>query len=166
MPQMTLAKALVYKKRVEKEIMRLKEKMTRSMYISSLNEEPTEADKKAFIDESNESYNKWMQAKQHLTDLKVLLFNASAPIRKSIFWLAELKDQAVASSGLQAARNEKGMVTSSIGYEKTRTYTMYATFIDKRDENVKDIQKKIDVLQGEIEAFNHKTMIDIPDFTL
>jgi len=163
--ELTLAKALIYKKRVEAEIIRRKDAATKNANITEI-EKPSLEDVQALIAESNRLNTSWLEVKKHMVDVKVVLFNASAPIRAKILNLAELKDVAAFFNGLNTARNEKAKITQNQGYHDKITYTVSIYTMDERNIRVKQTQDQIDTIQAEIEAFNHRTMVTIPDFVL
>jgi hypothetical protein len=88
-----------------------------------------------------------------LVDLKVKIHEASAPIRKKIFEQSELKSQ---------IRFLKGINTQSgiVRYGREEPYRVEALIGRIEIDNlIESMEKQIEKIQEELDAFNHTTTI-------
>lgn len=148
MEKMTLARALRYKKRVVETIRTLETDI--QSYNSVLDGTEPEVDvRKALAARAI-----WVQ---HLTDLKLRLQEATRPIQRSIFELAEAKAEITL---LQRLNTNHGKVPNQWGEEKPQTYFAVVRKAEK-DQAIVDLQTQIDQLQTSIDAFNAATTIEV-----
>ena len=145
---MKLKKALKQIKKLVGEIVKLKEQIkSKNSYISG----SSSADKF----DINKTYAELQAKIDELVGLKFIINEANHPIQEQIYRLSELK-------ALLTFWNEVSVVEGlqSIGYSDT--VKDYKTHIDeqKRNDMVAEFQKKIDVVQEEIDNYNYIT--DIP----
>jgi len=144
---MKLYKALKTRKSLVGEISKLKEqiKQKNSHLVGSKNAENFDV-KMAY----NELYDKINQ----LIGLKYAINEANREIQAKIYMLGEYK---ALISYLNELNVSEG--TQAVGY--TDVVREYAVHINEenRNEMVKDFQRRVDVIQEEIDVFNHTTEI-------
>jgi hypothetical protein len=145
---MKLYKALKLRKNLVGEITKLKQqiKEKNSYLVGSLNGEKFDV---------NKLYEELQEKIDQLVGLKFVINEANREIQSKIYVLSEYK-------ALIAFWNEVSVVEGSqtIGYsDNVREYKVQ---IDekRRNEIVKEYQKKVDALQEEIDTYNYTT--DIP----
>jgi hypothetical protein len=108
---------------------------------------------------AEENYKQWRVTVEELCVLKAKIQIANAPILEKIYLLAELKNIV---SKLKSVNCVSGL------HEKSRggfgvaavdvNYTAWMSEV-QRDDNVEDIEERIELIQSEIEAFNAITEI-------
>lgn len=142
---MNLTKALKRKKKLATQVSREFDKLRK--YNSSI-----ETSKVTYDPE--ESYKSWKKLSEELVELKTKIIQATAPIYGKIFQMNEYKSQI---SQLQNLTVTEGEVKRH--YDDTPiTYKAFITEL-KRDEEIEELEDKIDVIQAEIEIFNSTTSI-------
>ena len=146
---MKLQKALKVRKKLVGEIAKLKQQIQSKNSYSVGSVDPDKFDvNKIYVE---------LQAKiDELVGLKFVINEANREIQSKIYTLSELK-------ALLSFWNSVPVVegTQTIGYSEAKTVE-YKSQVDeiKRDEMVKDFQKRVDALQEEIDTYNYTT--DIP----
>jgi hypothetical protein len=98
-----------------------------------------------------------LQAKiNELVGLKYVINEANRPIQEQIYRLSELKALLVFWNGVNVQEGEH-----MVGYSEAKTIK-YVSQVDeiKRNQMVEEFQKKVDVIQEEIDTYNYTT--DIP----
>lgn len=150
--KLTLARALRYKKRVVESIKKLETDIQQCNSIVEGEERETD------ITLALRQRSAWVK---HLIALKLSLQNATGPIQKLVFELAEAKSEI---AFYQRLSTENGMVKSRYGEPSLK----YEAKIRKgeRDKIVKELQDQIDRLQTKIDAHNATVEIDVPDAEL
>ena len=101
-------------------------------------------------------YQNLLKKIEELTGLKFAIFAANAEIQSRIFMLSEYK-------ALIAFWNEVSVAEGNqvIGYGESAIKTYMVQFDEeKRNNIVNDFQKKVDIIQEEIDNYNYNT--DIP----
>jgi hypothetical protein len=146
---MKLYKALKLRKKLVGEVAKLKQliQVKNSYTVGSV--DPTKFSvEKIYIE---------LQAKiNELVGLKYIINEANRPIQEQIYRLSELKALLVFWNGVNVTEGEQ-----MVGYSEAKTIE-YKAQIDeiKRNQMVEEFQKKIDVIQEEIDTYNYTT--DIP----
>jgi len=144
---MKLFKALKLKKKLIGEITKLKEqiKEKNSYIVGSLNSEKFDV---------NELYSELQIKLDGLVSLKFAINEANREIQSKIFVLSEQK-------ALLSFWNEVSVVEGmqQLGYSDTIREYKVQVDEQKRNEMVKEFQKKIDALQEELDIFNYNTEI-------
>lgn len=150
---MKLYKALKLRKNLVGEITKLKQliKEKNSYLEGSKNGEKFDV---------TEAYDVLLDKIQELTSLKFVINEANREIQARIYLLGEYK-------ALIAFWNEVSVVEGSqmIGYsDKVQNYVVH---IDeaKRNEIIKDFQKRVDAIQDELDEYNFNTEIPWGDMT-
>ena len=159
----TLAEGLVYLKRLKSEINRAKE-LTKP--VSATTKEQAQEELKTL----EERFVKFIGLKGALIRAKLTLEKASYPIRDKIFEISEHKDtvtqlQAM-TCGNQAIVEEDHTDRYYRGDSGGKTKIIYkvSPMTSKgRDDMIRAIERQIDKIQSEINAFNHKTMVEIEE---
>ncbi|MCD6434836.1 MAG: hypothetical protein J7L15_00380 [Clostridiales bacterium] len=146
---MKLAKALKEKNRLVKKIRELQVDI--STYNSVVSDSEREVDIKSLMTELDQKVNE-------LIVLKTKIFEASRPIRESIFRLSELKSKTSFLSGIDTTR---GKVRSRhvMSSDATVEYNAVLTKIDV-DSLIENSENEIDSIQEEIDTFNHTAEIE------
>lgn len=154
MEQMTLSRALRYKKRVVETIRRLENDVCE--YNSRI--EGTESETN--VRGSFALRQKWVS---HLIDLKLKIQEATRPIQRMVLELAETKSQI---AFVQRISTNHGPVADK-WENKTTNYFSDIRRAEK-DSMVVELQAKIDSLQTKIDEHNTKTLIsvEVPEFTV
>lgn len=144
---MKLQKALKEKKRLAAEIAELK------TTINSKNSYTDESVKDKF--NINTLYKELIGKVESLINLKLMINEANKEIQGSIYKLSEYKSLISFLSGLNVYEG-----TKREGF--TDNFVIYYTQIDEieRNEMKKELQKKADLIQDEIDTYNYTT--DIP----
>lgn len=142
---MTIAKALKEKNKQVAFIKDLTAKI--NQYNSIPKGDEREYDVDALIRQSiNES--------RKLAELKSKIHSASQSVREKIFLLSELKSQV---SNLKKVPTKNGIER---GHYRTESIELSAQVKSKDlDEIVKNLEKEIDLIQEELDKFNHETSI-------
>lgn len=148
--KMTLSRALRYKKRVIEAIRKLEQEIT--AYNSVAIEETAKFDVRAAFETRTKTID-------HLLCLKTAIIEATKPIQKAILRMAEEKSTAAFLARLNTT---EGRVRPRYQGEADLTFTAVIKREDK-EQLIKECQDKIDAFQTEIDAFNAKTEIEIPD---
>lgn len=147
MEKMTLSRALRYKKRVVETIRRLETDI--QTYNSRLDGTEVEVDiRKAIKDRQL-----WVE---HLVDLKLKLQEATRPIQRLVLELAEAKSEI---SFWQKISVNNGKMMGM--YDDKPTVYFAEVKKTERDQSVINLQKRIDQLQTNIDAFNATNTIEI-----
>lgn len=145
MKNISLARALTYKKRVVESLRKLDEGTK------------PETDIKLAL-QQREGLVK------HLILLKLTLMEATKKIQEKIFELGEAKSEISIYQGLNTT---SGRVRQH-SYREGDSVITFTAVISKqeKDKTVKALQEKIDNLQQEIDAHNNTTKIEIPEMDL
>ena len=144
---MKLYKALKLRKSLVGEISKLKEqiKEKNSYLVGSLNGEKYDV---------NSKYLELTNKINELVALKFIINEANREIQSKIFIISEYK-------ALIAFWNEVSVVegTQTVGYSETLREYKVQFDESKRNQIVKEFQKKVDALQEELDTFNYTTEI-------
>jgi predicted alpha/beta-hydrolase family hydrolase len=146
---MKLYKALKLRKKLVGEVAKLKQQIQAKNSFTVGSVDPT----KFSVDKIYAE----LQAKiNDLVGLKYVINEANRPIQEQIYRLSELKALLVFWNGVNVQEGEH-----MVGYSEAKTIE-YVAQIDeiKRNQMVEDFQKKIDVIQEEIDTYNYTT--DVP----
>lgn len=150
---MKLYKALKLRKKLVGEIVKLKEQIkTKNSYLQGSVSAGKFDIAKVYAE---------LQAKiNELVGLKYVINEANRPIQEQIYRLSELKALLVFWNEVSVAEG-----LQSIGYSDT--IKDYRVHIDENERNTKvaEFQKKIDVIQEEIDNYNYTTDIPWGDVT-
>lgn len=142
-----LAKALKLKNRLAGRIAKLTQTV---QTYNSTQEKAEQIDVRA-------AYTERADLVRRLTDLKVAVAQANAPIQKDIFTLAELKAEVTLLTGLNT---KHGTVIE--GYPTSGPVTYIAQFRKGEvDTMVTDLETRIDALQDKLDTFNATTTIAV-----
>ena len=151
---MNLAKALKTKSRYVHKVAALQDD------IQKYNSVPVGQEKKIDVNKMMENLKK---AVHNLIVLKILIFEASAPMRETILTLAETKSRIAFLRGIDTHEG-KGKEND---YSRGRNYVdadlEFSTAFDivwVRTE-VEKCEGQIDKLQDELDVFNHKTEVEV-----
>ena len=95
-----------------------------------------------------------------LTKLKLAMFVVSEPIRDNILTIAELKSKI---KFLKSVPTKQGLIREENYMRGSSDPVEYKTILTKKevDSQVRNAEKKIDILQDQIDIHNHTTEIDI-----
>jgi hypothetical protein len=104
--------------------------------------------------EAKETYEKWLELKEELIQLKSKIQKANNGIMDKIFRLSELKDTIDNLQNLMCIEGEEVRERYSM-----RTVEVSGISLLERDELIKKLENEIDEIQNEIEIYNHKTLI-------
>jgi hypothetical protein len=150
--KMTLAKALQLKNRTARKIKRISDDMCGHNSIIAGNDAEVEVLK---LDKERHSLVNYM------VFLKTAIHNACEPVRDKIFRLSEAK-ASIAFYNSLPTRHGKAPTSRFAGGSETIEYRATIRKADV-DRFVADLEKQIDQLQDELDAFNHETQIDTLD---
>ena len=148
MEQMTLARALRYKKRVIETIRRLEQDI--DCNNSKVEGEEREADVRLSLMQRSA----WVK---HLVELKLALQAKTRPIQRLVLELAETKAEIVF---LQRLTVQHGTQQSHYRDEPSFKFTAMIRK-GERDKMVQDLQDRIDSLQTQMDAFNMENMLEV-----
>lgn len=131
--------------------------------VGLIKEEFTKAQVYNVVEEGNsrpysatESLKKWFELTEELTQLKTKIHKANLPMYGKIFELAELKNQVKLLRGLDCTN---GKVNASRWDDKIVVKQSEINIIE-RDTMVKNLELKIELIQDELDVWNHNTLID------
>jgi hypothetical protein len=131
--------------------------------VGLIKEEYTKAHTYNVVEEGNtrpysstESLKKWFELTDELINLKTKIHKANAPMYNRIFELAELKNQVKLLRGLDCTN---GKVNASRWDDKIVVKQSEINIIE-RDNMVKNLELKIEMIQDELDVWNHNTLID------
>jgi hypothetical protein len=153
---MNLAKAMKVKNRLVQKISSLREDIQR--YNSYPTDLEQKIDVKSLMIEQSETV-------KSLIKLKLLIFQASAPMRETILKISEAKSNVSFLRSIDTFEG-KGKTSSYNGlhfggsYDKPEIEFTAAYDIVWVKDQIKNEEEEIDRLQDELDAFNHKTEID------
>lgn len=148
MEQMTLARALRYKKRVIENIRRLEQDI--DCNNSKVEGEVRDVDVLLALKQRSAWVN-------HLVDLKLALQQNTRPIQRLVLEMAETKAEIVF---LQRMSIDHG--TQRSNYRDEPSFKFDAVIRKSaRDKMVQDLQDRIDQLQTKIDAFNAENFLEI-----
>jgi len=106
------------------------------------------------------SYNieeTWLELNQEMHELiglKARIHNASAPVRKDIFALSELKSLI---QGVRGIDTTEGIYQSRYSNESTETTVVFN--VAWQDAQIESIEKDIEAIQEKLDGFNHTTQV-------
>ena len=131
--------------------------------VGLINEEFHKASQYNVVDEGNprpysatEAIGKWMQLTNDLIVLKTQIHKANLPVYDKIFEMAELKNQV---KHLKSLNCVSGIIHSRWDTEKPVVKHAEINVVEK-DSMVKNLEARIEVLQDELDKWNHDTLID------
>ena len=148
--EMTLSRALRYKKRIVEKIRKLEQDIFSNN--SKVEGEEREADVRLCLGQRQA----WVK---HLVEFKLALQEATRPIQGLVFELAETKSEL---SFIQRINTTKGQVSGSYRDETTKVYTAEITKKEV-DTLTETLQKNVDDLQTKIDAHNATTNVVVRD---
>jgi hypothetical protein len=151
---MNLAKALKTKSRYAHKIASLQND------IQQYNSIPDGQERKINVDKMMEDLDKSVH---NLIVLKILIFEASAPMRETILTLAETKSRITFLRGIDTHEGKGKENDYSSGRRFVDSDVDFVTAFDITwvREQVEICERLIDRLQDELDVFNHKTEIEI-----
>ena len=151
---MNLAKALKTKSRYINKITSLQND------IQQYNSMPTDQERKIDV---NKMMGELETSIHNLIVLKILIFEASAPMRETILTLAEIKSKITFLRGIDTYEGKgkendysrgRGFVDSEAEFSAAFDITWVRAETEKCEE-------QIDKLQDELDVFNHKTDVEV-----
>jgi hypothetical protein len=151
---MKLYKALKLRKKLVGEVAKIKLQIqTKNSYTVG------SVDPKKFS--VNKIYAELQTKINELIGLKYVINEANRPIQEQIYRLSELKALLSFWNGVSVVEG-----TQTIGYSDAKTVEYIAQVDEiRRDEMVKEFQKKVDAIQEEIDTYNYTTDIPWGDVT-
>lgn len=151
---LTLARALNYKNRVVEEIKRLDSEILSNN--SRLQDNDCEVNARA-------CYLRRIDLTDHLIALKAAIAEANVPMNVVIYRLAELKGQLTFFRSLNTKHGKFSETDYDDEGRRVKTEVHYVAHLRKNEVDAANakIRSEIDLLQSELEAFNHKTTIAI-----
>ena len=103
-----------------------------------------------------ESMAKWMQLSEELVTLKARIHLANGPKYEQIFRLAETKNQV---KYLKSLNCQSGKVQSR--WDSDAQIVKHAEVnVVERDKLVKDLEQSIEMIQDDLDQWNHNTIIE------
>jgi len=148
--QMTLSRALRYKKRIVEKIRKLESDIQSNN--SKIEGEERDADVRLCLKQREA----WVK---HLVQFKLALQKATQPIQQLVFELAEAKAEL---AFLQRIPTTKGQIKGRYREETTTTYTAEITKPEV-DTMTDTLQKRVDELQTKIDAHNATNNVEVAD---
>lgn len=142
---MTIAQALKEKNKKVDKIRKIWERIASYNSVIEGAEQPYDMDK--LWDE----YNSEIAA---LIDLKTSIHQASAPVRKDIFALSEIKSKV---QSLRSLNTSSGKHRARFAEEITETVAHFNMIW--KDSQIESLEKMIEGIQEKLDAFNHSTNI-------
>lgn len=162
--KVTLAKALSIKNRLIGDINKLKEKIQKSnsitFYVKTLENIPEPKfpnNMAALLNEFSTLQNKFIVLKTAIS-----LANKDIAQQTRIFALSKLKSFLTIFVTI-SCHNSETYDGGRYGNGETYTITRVQISEEEKEKIIKDIQNEIDRIQEEIERFNWRTEIEIPD---
>lgn len=119
--------------------------------ISSYNSVAEGSEKPYDVEKLWEEYNLEIAS---LIDLKTAIHSASAPVRKDIFAMSELKSKVQNIKGLNT---QNGIQRDRYGSEPVEMEAHFS--ITWKDQQIELIESEIDRIQEKLDTFNHTTQI-------
>ena len=148
---MNLAKALKTKSRLVQKITQLQNDIQRHNSI------PEDQERKIDVTSLMAELD---AAIESLVQLKITIFVASTPVRETILRLAELKSRVSFLRGMDVYEG-KGKDSDSYRFsDQDVVFSVEYDVIWQRDEIAK-CEAMIDAMQDQLDAFNHKTEIEV-----
>lgn len=149
MAKVTLAKALKLRKRMVQQVAQLDVKISRNNSVIEGN--PREGSVKEMLVERRKLV-------ENLVAAKVAMYRANDGVQERIFKIAELKGMI---QQLQALPTTEGKQES---YSMRGGDTVYVAELKKGDVEglVSAVEGEIDLLQDEIDQYNHNTYVELP----
>ena len=93
-------------------------------------------------------------AVHELIDLKTKIHAASAPVRREIFALSELKSRV---QSLRSLNTQSGIVRERFGSEPHEIKAHFDTLW--KDHQIESLESEIDSIQEKLDSFNHSTKL-------
>ena len=131
--------------------------------VGLINEEFYKASQYNVIDEGNtrpysatESIGKWMQLSNELIVLKTQIHEANLPVYGKIFELSELKNQV---KHLKSLNCTSGKVSGGRWGNEEPVVKHAEINVIEKDKIVKNLESRIELLQDELDQWNHNTLI-------
>ena len=152
MPQITLAKALKLKNRLAGRLTKVQEDI--ATYNSVLEEQ---VDKFNVVNALKERE----QIQESLIDVKTAIIKANAPIQGMLIRHGELRSKI---DWLKYIPIRDGVERH--GYQNTEVTYVACLKKQQLDEEIKNLEKQIDGIQDEVDAFNHTTKVEVTQETL
>ena len=142
---MNIAQALKEKNKKVANLQKLWTRISRFNSVSTGNPRPYNID---------ETWREINQEMSELIDLKARIHNASAPVRKDIFAMSELKSLI---QGVRGIDTTEGVYQSRYSNESTETTAVLN--VAWQDAQIERIEKDIESIQEKLDTFNHTTEI-------
>lgn len=152
MPELTLAKCLKLKNRLTGRLSEVQSDI--QCNNSTLEEQRGNFDIPKLMERRG-------QLVESLIDLKTKLMKANTPIQGQLIRQGELKGTIQFLAGIQTL---DGVQRHS--YQNTEVKYVAALKKQQLDEQRRALEKEIDNIQDQVDAFNHQTKIEIPQQTL
>lgn len=163
--KVTLAKALKLRKRLVERIAKVSADIQTYNHVQGirvLNADGSVKTEAKFVREVDvlKLVEEREDLKKKLVDLKVALNRGNQKQQEKILLLSELKDSLTFYRGLPVTTGDD----NGFSYREN-TVTVHDSVLKKADvdKKVDELQKLLDQTQEEIEAFNWKTQIEVPD---
>jgi len=152
----TLSRVLKIKNKLAGEVKDLKNKiMSKNVILVGKNTNLEITTNKYNV---HKMYEELKNKKSKLVNLKIIINDANREIIHNIFTISELKDTLKFISSLDI----KEGVLSRSSYIDTDPQEYFSQIDDnERDKIKKELENQIDLIQEEIDQYNHNTIIDI-----
>jgi hypothetical protein len=148
---MTVAQLLKYKKRVAGDLAKVNAEIVANNSKNIKTEREVDVRKQWDLRE---------RLIKHMIDVKMALFKVNQPIQHLIFEASEVKGTIKV---LVALPTVHGVVPAA--YRETEAQTFEAVIRKAEvDRRTKDLTVRLDKIQEELDAFNHTTKVEVPDF--
>ncbi len=144
---MNLAKALKQKNRMAQKISGIQQEIQNENVIR------VDEDGKIDVEKLMADFD---LATNNLIKLKIAIFVASTPMRENILRLGELKSRIVFLRGINTREGKMALDYSDVEVEYKATFDK--VYIKAE---VEKCEEKIDLIQDELDTFNHKTEVII-----
>jgi hypothetical protein len=142
---MNIAQALKEKNKKVANLQKLWTRISRFNSVSTGNPRPYNIE---------ETWREINQEMSELIDLKARINQASAPVRKDIFAMSELKSLI---QGVRGIDTTEGVYQSRYSNESTETTAVLN--VAWQDAQIESIEKDIEAIQEKLDTFNHTTEI-------
>jgi len=143
---MTIAQALKEKNKKVAKLSRIWTKLSSYNSILEGSERPYSID---------DLWNQYNAEIESLVDIKAKIHVASAPVRKNIFMLSELKSKITNIKSL----NTTNGITNDRFHREEKTQMVAHFKIEWKDSAIEKIEAAIDSIQESLDAFNHTVHI-------
>lgn len=156
MAKITIARAMLLRKRMAEEIVRLQADVQtyNSVYEGQIRE----------VDIPR-SLERLRNVQKGLSNLKYEIMKATLPIYGKILEIAEIKDYMNTMRGISTKR---GKFNEGGGYGSPKVELVYDVILEKKviDQGLRDSQKKLDDLQLQVTEYDNQNSIEVDDLGL